>query len=108
MNKRMFREGRMAQGEDETIYYSFDTSLRGDAPTNVSAKIYTVTRALDGQVVYTDTTSTNMTGSATVNGNVITLPGITALLAGTLYRFECKYNIGANVFEEYGEIMGER
>lgn len=100
---RTITAGRLRQGADETVYYELDTANWGGSPTSVSAKVFSY-----ADNAYTDVTSTKMVGSANVTGDVITLPGITALAEGTLYRVEVKFTSGANVFEPYFEIMGER
>ena len=100
---REIKEGRLVQGADETIVYTLTTTPWGSSPASESAKIYEV----DGDT-YTDKTSTSMTGSASAAGDVITLPSIHTLTAGTLYRVEVKFTCSGNVFEAYAEIMGER
>lgn len=54
-----------------------------------------------------DVTSTVMTGAASVEGNVITLPVIHSLTAGVIYRCEVKFTIDGNVLEAYVYIRAE-
>ena len=100
---REIAEGRQVQGTGETIVYTLTTTPWGTSPGSTSAKIYEV----DGDT-YTDKTSTSMTGSTSVTNDVITLPSIHTLSAGTLYRVEVLFTCSGNIFEAYAEIMGER
>lgn len=97
-------EGMQLQGEDETIVYQLTTTPWGSSPTSTSAKIF---RQAGGET-YTDVTSTNMTGSTSVTGDVITLPAISGLTDGVMYRVEVKFTSSGNIFEAYAYIKGER
>jgi len=46
-----------------------------------------------------DLTATNLTGSATIDGDVLILPKVTGLTAGKYYSLEAVYTIGGNTFE---------
>lgn len=96
-------EGVQLQGEDESIVYTLTTTPWGSSPSSESAKIYSIV----GDTI-TDTTTTNMTGSASAANDVITLPAIHSLSAGTLYRVEVKFTCSGNTFEAYAFILGER
>jgi len=96
-------ESPLPQGADEQIVYGLDVTNWGSAPTSTTAKIYQV--ADNGTL--TDVTTTNMTGSTAVLGNVITLPKIKSLLSGYQYRVEVKFTIGVNIFEAYLIIEAE-
>ena len=100
---REIKEGRQVQGTGETIVYTLTVSPSGSSPGSESAKIYSVSGD-----TYTDVTSTNMTGSASAAGDVITLPAIHSLSIGVLYRVEVTYTISGNTFVTPAEIMGER
>ena len=102
--EREIIEGTQLQGEDETIYYKLTTTPWGSTPTSTSAKIYSQA----GGETYTDVTSTKMTGSTSVSGDVITLPAISGLTAGVMYRVEVKFTSSGNIFEAYAYIKGER
>lgn len=96
---REVAEGRLEQGEDEEITYTLDVSAQGSSPSNVAVEA-------KAWPAGTDVKSTVMpSGSASVNGNVITLPELTALTAGTLYRIEVQYTIGGNVLETWFEVQ---
>lgn len=104
-NQREITQGLAVQGADETITYTLTTTVWGSSPTSPSAKIY----SFDGIETYADVTSTNMpTGSASVSGDIITLPPITALTADQMYRVEVQFTISGNVFEAYAWLLGER
>lgn len=101
---REIDEGVQVQGSDEQIVYTLTTTNWGSSPSSPSAKIYS--RSGD---TYTDTTATNMpTGTASATGDVITLPKIVSLTAGTEYRVEVQFTISGNIFEAYARIICER
>ena len=101
INDREVLEGKQYQGVDESIAYTLDVSAVGSSPSSVSVVVKDVT---NGTVV----TSTVMpTGSASVSGNVITLPALKLLTAGVLYRVEVKYTISNNVLESYFYVQGQ-
>ncbi len=101
INDREVLEGKQFQGVDESIAYTLDVSAVGSSPSSVSVVVKDVTHA-------TVVTATVMpTGSASVSGNVITLPALTQLTAGVLYRVEVKYTIANNVLESYFYVQGQ-
>ena len=102
-NIREIKEGLQYQGADETIVYTLTTTPWGSDPSSVAAKIYTVV----GDTL-TDVTTTNMTGAASATGDVITLPAIKALAAGTTYRVEIAFTCSGNIFEAFAELQAER
>lgn len=93
------------QGADETIYYSLTTTPWGSSPSSIVVKLFSVGTAA---LALTDVSTACLTGSASATGDVITLPGVTALTAGTLYRLEARFTCGANVFEVPVEIQAEQ
>jgi len=103
--KRETKESPIFQGADETIAYTITTTPWASTPTSPSAKIYSYTQATD---TYTDKTSTLMTGTASVSSDVITLPAVAGLTAGTRYRVECQFTVSGNVFEPYFWIYAQR
>ena len=102
-NIREIKEGKQYQGEDETIVYTLTTTPWGSTPSSTAAKIYEV----DGDTL-TDKTTTQMTGATAVTDDIITLPAVTALVAGTLYRVEIVFTCSGNVFEAFAELQAER
>lgn len=93
------------QGEDEVLAYLVTTTPWASSPTSPTCKIFSYDPAAD---TYTDVTSTKMSGSASVSGDVITTPLVTSLTAGTKYRVEVKFVVSANTFELYFWIWAER
>lgn len=91
--------GTVRQGEDEEIYYSITTTNWGSSPTDVGV----VVKDEDGTDVSAGVTS----GSASVAGDVITLPKIKSLTADTLYRVEISFTASGNVFEAFFLIQAE-
>ena len=102
-NIREIKEGLQYQGADETVVYTLTTTPWGSTPTTTAAKIYEV----DGDTL-TDKTTTQMTGATAVTDDIITLPAVTALVAGTLYRVEIVFTCSGNVFEAFAELQAER
>lgn len=100
-NPRSVLEGEQIQGQDEAITYTVTVD---PAPTGaITAHVY------DVLADYADVTATVMpAGSAQATGNVITLPQLTALTRGRLYRVEVKYVAGVDTIEVYIEVKAER
>ena len=90
------------QGTDEEIAYSMTTTNWGSDPTDVVVKAYDISSASR-----VDVTATVLSGSASVTGDVITLPKLKALTAGTPYRIEVKFTSGGNIYEPYVVVIGE-
>lgn len=105
MIRRQIVEGEQPQGEDEVLIYTLTTTNWASSPTNTSAKIFSHDQT-DGS--YTDVTATNMSGSTSVSGDVITLPTITGLSDGTRYRVEVQFTVDGSTYEPYAWIKGDR
>ena len=101
--KREIKEDMIYQGADETIVYSLTTTPWGSTPTSTAAAIFSVVGD-----TYANLTTTCMTGATSVVGDVITLPSIHTLTAGTLYRVEVLFTASGNIFEAIALIKGER
>ena len=101
--ERTIKEGMMPQGEDESVVYNLTTTPWGSTPTSTAAAIFTVVGD-----TYTNLTTTNMTGSTSVTGDIITLPAVHSLTAGTQYRVEVLFTCSGNVFEAVALIKAER
>jgi hypothetical protein len=104
MTERAVTQNPLVQGVDETIAYTITTTPWGTAPTSVAVKAYKMT----SPDVYTDVTSTVLSGTATVSGDIITLPALTALTLDNPYRVETKFTCSGNVFECYFVVTAER
>lgn len=102
--KREFIDTKLPQGQDEIVAYYFDTTPWGAAaPTGVTAKIFDLTPP----GLYDDTSDVNLSGSASVAGNVITTPLVRALVAGHQYRLEVAFTVSGNLFEPFAVINAE-
>ena len=100
-NSRQIIESPLYMGEDEQIPYTLTTTPWGSSPTSV-----VVTVKLESDL--SDVTSTVIpSGSASVLGDVITLPVIRNLTTGVRYRLEVKWTIGTRVQECWGVIVGQ-
>lgn len=99
-NLREFKESPLWQGVDEQIAYSLTTTPWGSSPSSPAVSIY--------DEAGTDCSTANLSGSASVSGDVITTPKVTGLTAGKRYRLEIKFTSGGNIFEVYGYIRGEQ
>jgi hypothetical protein len=95
--------GRRKQGTDERIAYAVTTTPWGSSPSNPVCKLYDITVA----GTRTDVSTAKLTGSPTINGDVITTPLVYGLEADKLYRLEIQFVIGGNTLEAYMEIAGE-
>jgi hypothetical protein len=93
-------ERNLRQGEDERIAWAIDTTPWGSAPASVVVVVKNLTTVLD-------VTGSTTTGTASVVGNVITLPTLHSLVAGNRYRIEVRFVSGANTFETWFEIQAE-
>jgi hypothetical protein len=95
----------IGQGIDETVIYSVDMTALG-TPTTPTAKAWKVITDAN----YTDVTTTIMpTGSCSVSGNTITLPGVKSLSLKNTYRIviTAAYS-GGNTLSGYFDINGEK
>lgn len=98
---REVKEGWQLQGIDEQIVYTLTTTPWGSSPTSVAVVVK------DASNNNTDVTADVTSGSASVSGNIVTLPLIKGLTQGHLYRVEIKFTSGGNVFECYVHIKAE-
>ena len=97
---REILEGPLYQGVDEEIKYKLTTTPWGSSPSSPSAVI----KILPAD---TDVSSTCLSGSASAVGDVITLPTVKSLTAGTEYRLEVKFTVGGNVMEAWVKVIGQ-
>lgn len=97
--QRKIIESPLKQGADEQIYYSLTTTPWGSSPSSVTVIIKNSAGV--------DVSSTNLSGSANVVGDVITTPKVTSLTAGSAYRLEIKFTVSQNVVEAWADIHCE-
>jgi hypothetical protein len=88
------------QGTDERVAYTLNTTNWGGYTSGAACVI----KDESGKV----TTSTNLSGSASETGGVITSPLVISLTAGVKYRLEFLWVYSGNTFEAYLEIIGEQ
>jgi hypothetical protein len=96
--------GAQYQGVGESIAYQLDMTNWTTAPTGPTPKVY------DESNASADVTTTVMpAGSASVSGATITLPLMTALTLGHVYRVEVAFTgPGSNVPKPWFEVICER
>ena len=97
---REIAEGLLYQGADEEIVYTLTITNWGTAPSDVSV----IAKDMSAGTV---ATSTVLSGTATVDGDVITLPTLKSLTAGHRYRVEVKFTAGGSVWETYAYVQGQ-
>lgn len=81
--------------------YPLTVTPWGSYSSGVTVKLYRV----DPDNTRVDVSSTNLTGSASVAGDVITSPTVYGLTADTKYRLEFKWVSGSNTLETYMVIF---
>lgn len=99
---REVSEGKRYQGVDEQIVYTLTTTQWGSSPTSVTVAAFDVTNN------EATVTSTVLSGSASVSGDVITLPTLKSLTLGHVYRIEVQFTSGGSVFEAYFYVEAQR
>ena len=101
---REVKEGKQYQGVDEYIAYNITTTPWGSTPTSVAVKAFLMGNP---GTKGTDVTATVLTGSASVTGDIITLPALSALTLGRVYRVEVKFTCSGNIFEAFFWVEAE-
>lgn len=99
LNIREFIESPLHQGESEKASYKITTTPWGSSPTSPVVKIY--------DLAGNDLSEDLLSGTASVDGDVITTPKIIDLTAGVRYRVEIQFDTGGNTLAAYGYILGE-
>jgi len=92
------KESPVEQGRDEQISYTLTTTPWGSTPTSVLVTAY------DAMESFKDVSSTVLSGSPGVIGDVITLPVLKSLTMGHNYRVEIKFTTGGNIEETHVEV----
>ena len=101
MARREVLEGQQKQGADEKIPYRVTTTPWGSSPSSVVVKCFDITSTR------TDVTATNLSGSASVDGDVITCPILQTLTAGNTYRVDVLFVAGGVTFEPFFIVQAE-
>jgi hypothetical protein len=65
-------------------------------------------KAYDESEGLDDVTSTVLSGSASVAGDVITLPTVKSLTEGHRYRIEVKFTVSGSVMEAFFIVVAQR
>lgn len=94
--------GPIPQGEVEEITYAFYTTVWGSSPSNPVVKVYDIT---DG--TREDVSDVVLSGTSSINGDLITLPKVKSLTPGKIYRIEVQFSAEGDVFETYFDIHAE-
>lgn len=89
-------ESPLEQRPDERISYLLTTTPYGSSPGSVVVAIFDITGGSE-----TDVSSTKLSGTGSVAGDVITTPLVIGLVAKRLYRLEIQFVISGNTFEPY-------
>ena len=101
MTSRRVKEGTQVQGVDEQIVYSLTTTPWCSLPASIAVV------AKDKTVDLADVSATVLSGAASANGDVISLPTLSGLTKDHTYRIEVKFSAGGNTFEAYFEVAAE-
>lgn len=100
MSIREILEGRQRQGTNDSITYTVDVTPLGSSPTSPAVAAYDARgRDVTAQLF--------PSGSASVSGNVITLPACTGVYAGEDYRVVVTFTLGGRDLSVYIPIRGE-
>ena|SRR3990167_117379 len=97
--RREFQQSPILQGVNERVAYTLTTTPWGSSPTSVVVKIYNPKNE--------DKSSTNLTGTVSVVGDVITAPLVISLLCDVQYMLTILFVCSGNTFEAFGYIIGE-
>jgi hypothetical protein len=96
---REFDPSPIRQGANERIAYKLTTTPWGSSPTSPVVKIFDQTGV--------DKSSTNLSGSPSVTGDVITTPLVIALQSSVQYKLTINFVVSGNTMEAYGYIAGD-
>jgi hypothetical protein len=87
------------QGITEEPTYEFDFSELG-TPSDPSVVLYDM-------ISYADVSANHLSGSPSIDGNIVTTPAVKDLVAGGIYRLVCTATIGGEPLSVYLELYGE-
>ncbi len=98
VDRRQFKNSPQHQGVDEKIAYKIDTTPWGGNPSNVYVVI-----TCKGVLC-----PIHLSGSPSIEGNVIITPKVVDLEEARRYRLEVKWDdLDGNTLEAYGWIVAE-
>ncbi len=91
-------EGLQYQSADERIVYTVTTTNWVASPTTPTVA------AFDETMANLSVAGTIIAGTASVSGDVITLPACISLTRGHLYRIEVKWVVGSSTYECFFKV----
>lgn len=93
------------QGEDEEISYEFDFTpwVDSSAPTTPVVTLWNIISPNKE----TDLSSSNLSGSASVSGNIVSTPLVYDLKRGAEYRLNVLVTLDGNKKSAFVKILGE-
>lgn len=97
---RQLTLGTENQRPDERVAYQLTIDASYASPGTPVSTLWDVTDTV------TDVTSTKLSGSAAIVGQVFTSPLVIDPVAGKTYRLEFKFTSGGSVYEPYLLING--
>lgn len=101
MRDRQIIESPWEQGSNEKITYTVTIPTTwGSSPASPTAVLYQIVSGGDD----TNVSSTSLSGSASVNGQVITTPLVQSLTAGEKYRLRITWTDTGKTLSAYGII----
>lgn len=105
--KREINESPMAQGINEIVIYTLDTSPWGGSPSNVAVSVFDYTeRIMDGNSNVTE--DVMPVNTPTVDGDTIALSPLHNLDENIRYRINILWTFSGNTFDTYCYIDTEK
>jgi len=92
---RKFKESPLEQGSVEKVAYQLTTTPWSSSPTSPAVRCMVNGGNADSNL---------LSGSASVNGDVITTPLVQNLVGGATFRLEIEWLSGSVKYEAYGLI----
>ncbi len=99
-SERLIWDGYKEQGVNERVAYTVTVTRWGKSPTGPVFTLYNV----DDPDAWVAVTASCSTGSPSVSGDVITLPRIHSLVAGSKYCLKLQFVINGNTLECAGYL----
>jgi hypothetical protein len=102
---REIKEGKQFVGIDEEPNFRLDVSAWGSSPSSPTVAVYEYDEDTE---TYTDVTGSVLTGTATANGDYISLPTFTPGEVGKVYRFDVGFTVGGSSLVAYAWVVVEQ
>lgn len=100
---RVVIQSPLYQGINEQVAYELTATPWGSDPSGVTTKLYSIGEASN----LTDVSDTCMSGSPSVDGDIITTPLVLSLTNGTEYQLKIKFIVSGNTLEAILGIIGQ-